>query len=77
MNTLLETKKFSEENLEKLSTIFFLLAIESDKGNVENKRVKCLYEKSLYILEHIDRISSCYSIERISKIEDIKTRIHE
>lgn len=77
MNTLLETKKFSEENLEKLSTIFFLLAIESNKGNAENKRVKCLYEKSLCILEHIDRISSCYSIERNSKIEDIKTRIHE
>jgi hypothetical protein len=75
MNTLLETKKFSEENLEKLSNIFLHLAKETDQGNLENERVKSLYKKSLCILEHIDRISSCYSVERNSKIEDIKTRI--
>jgi hypothetical protein len=75
MNTLLETKKFSEENLEKLSNIFLHLAKETDQGNLENERVKSLYEKSLCILEHIDRVSSCYSVERNSKIEDIKTRI--
>jgi hypothetical protein len=75
LNTLLDTKKFSNESLEKLGDILLLLAEETEQRNSDNNKVRKLNEKSLCIFEYIDRVSACYSIDRNSKIEEIKTRI--
>ncbi len=75
INTLLDTKKFSNESLEKLGDILLLLAQEVEQRNSDNNNVRKLIGKSLIIFEYIDRVSACYSIDRNSKIEEIKTRI--
>ncbi|MFZ4464216.1 MAG: hypothetical protein ACOYN5_10230 [Bacteroidales bacterium] len=71
INTLLDTKKFSNENLENLGDILLLLAEETEQGNSDNNKVRILNEKSLCIFEYIDHVSACYSIDRNSKIETI------
>ncbi len=75
INTLLDTKKFSNENLENLGDILLLLAEEAEQRNSDNNNVRKLNEKSLCIFEYTDRVGACYSIDRNSKIEELKTRI--
>ncbi len=75
LNTLLDTKKFSNESLEKLGDILLLLAEETEQRNSDNNNVRKLNEKSLCIFEYIDHVSACYSIDRNSKIETIKRKL--
>jgi len=72
LTTLLETKKFSENNFEKLAELMFLVAEELKGGNTGGVQMKNLYGRALIIFEILDQTSSTYSYDRHSKIEKIR-----
>ncbi len=72
LNTLLETKKFSDNSFEQLAEIMYLIAGELNDKNKDVSKMKQLYERALIIFEILDKTSSTYSFDRHSKIEIIK-----
>ena len=72
LTTLLDTKKFSDNNFEQLAEIMFLIAEELNIKNTDVGKMKQLYERALIIFEILDKTSSTYSFDRHSKIEKIK-----
>ena len=67
VDTLKSTKGFSNENLEKFAEILFKVAENSHEVD------KNFYEKSLVLLEYIEKEENTYSLDRVWKIEKIKT----
>ena len=72
LTTLLDTKKFSDNNFEQLAEIMFLIAEELNIKNTDVGKMKQLYERALIIFEILDKTSTTYSFDRHSKIEKIK-----
>jgi len=72
LKTLLDTKKFSDNNFEQLAEILFIIAKELNARNTDAGKMKKLYERALIIFEILDKTSSTYSFDRHSKIEEIK-----
>jgi hypothetical protein len=75
IKSLQDGKKLSDENLENLAGIFFLIAEELDHKDIAIEKMKKLYERSLIIYEYLDKTSSIYSFDRHFKIERIKKAI--
>lgn len=75
IKSLKDGKKLSDENLENLAGIFFLIAEELNQKGMVNEKMKKLYERSLIIYEYLDNNSSIYSFDRHFKIEKIKKAI--
>jgi hypothetical protein len=69
IETLTKHKNVSNENLEKLAEIFFLIA---DNTAVINKNI---YEKCLVIFEYLEKAENVYSLDRQCKIERIKNEV--
>lgn len=72
LTTLLDTRKFSDNNFEQLAEIMFLIAEELNTRNIDVSKMKQLYERALVIFEILDQTSTTYSYDRHSKIEKIK-----
>ncbi|MCX6286655.1 MAG: hypothetical protein NTY96_06030 [Bacteroidetes bacterium] len=72
ITTLLEVRKFNDNNFDELAEILFIIAEEFNINNTEIKKMKKLYERSLIIYELLDKTSSTYSFDRHRKIEKIK-----
>jgi len=72
LTTLIDTKKFSDNNFEQLAEIMFLIAEELNTKNIDILKMKSLYERALIIFEILDQTSSTYSFDRHSKIKKIK-----
>ena len=72
LTTLLDAKKFSDNNFEQLAEIMFLIAEELNIKNTDVGKMKQLYERALIIFEILDKTSSTYSFDRHSTIEKIK-----
>jgi hypothetical protein len=70
--TLLDTKKFSDDNFEELAEIMFLIAEGLNASDTADRKMKKLYERALIIYEILDETSSTYSFDRHSKIGKIK-----
>lgn len=70
--TLLDTRKFSDNNFEQLAEIMYFIAGELNVRNTDVGKMKLLYERALVIFEILDKTSLTYSFERHSKIEKIK-----
>ena len=68
VNFLETEKKFTNENLEQLAEI---MIVNIESGIDEITKLK-LYNKSLILLEHIEKNDKTYSFERHLKIEKIK-----
>lgn len=66
LNFLQEGKKFNNGHLEKLAEILFILGYDHISENSIN-----ILEKSLTIYEYLNRNSTTYSSERITKMEKI------
>jgi hypothetical protein len=62
-------KNFNHNHLEKIAEILYLIDFDSDNTK------DLILKKSLVILEFLDRTSTTYSPERISKIELIKLKL--
>jgi hypothetical protein len=62
-------KNFNHNHLEKIAEILYLIDFDSDNTK------DLILKKSLVILEFLDRTSTTYSLERISKIELIKLKL--
>jgi hypothetical protein len=75
IKTLQEGKNFSDEDLEKLADIFFLIAEDHDQSGIDADKKKKLYERSLTMHEYLDRKGSTYSFDRHIKIEKMKKAI--
>jgi hypothetical protein len=71
LKTLLDTKKFSDNNFEQLAELMFLIAEELNIRNTDVGKMKKMYERALIIYEILDKTSSTYSFDRHSKIEKI------
>lgn len=68
---LQEDKKFNKDHLDKIVEIFFEL------GSVINNDFKINFlEKSLTIFDYLNQISLTYSVDRIAKMEKIRTMLH-
>lgn len=63
--------KFNLTNIEKLATLFFVMA---RKQNNENSI--SYFNKSLYLFEHVNLKNQTYSSEREKIITEIKATIH-
>ena len=68
VNFLETEKKFTNENLEQLAEI---MIVNIESGIDEITKLK-LYNKSLILLEHIEKNDKTYFFERHLKIEKIK-----
>ena len=76
IKTLQEQKNFNNEDLEKLSDIFFLIAEEYGQRGIEGAKKKKLFKRSLIVYEYLDKTGSTYSLDRHTKIEIIKSLVH-
>jgi hypothetical protein len=65
----LTKKQITDDNLNHLADIFFVLA---EDANEQNTQKELLYKKSLLLLEYVQKSDSTYSMERHEKIERIK-----
>lgn len=66
-----EDKKFNDDHLEKIAEILFEL------GFVINNDFKINFlEKSLTIFDYLNQISLTYSVDRIAKMEKIRTMLN-
>lgn len=72
LTTLLDTRKFSDNNFEQLAEIMFLIAEELNAKNNDLSVMKLFYERALVIFEILDQTNTTYSIDRHTKIEKIK-----
>lgn len=72
IETLQSNNKLSNDNIEMLADIIFLLADEADYRKKVNEKRRKLYEKSLVIYEYLDKTSSTYSFDRHLKMDKIK-----
>jgi hypothetical protein len=70
--TLQEGKNLSDDDLEKLADIFFLIAEELDQSGIDADKKKKLYERSLTMHEYMDKKGSTYSFDRHLKIDKMK-----
>lgn len=68
---LVEERKFTLDNLEKMAEIFFVVG--SDMLKRDNNSCHKYLKKSLTLLEYINSRDSTYSLGRIKKIEKLKT----
>jgi hypothetical protein len=75
IQTLQEVKYFSNENLDNLAGIMFLVAEEPYHGGAETGEKKRLYERSFIIYGHLEMASSTYSFDRHVKMDKIKIRL--
>ena len=75
LTTMLDTRKFSDNNFEQLAEIMFLIAEELNSMDTDVSIMKLLYERALVIFEILDKTSSTYSFDRHSKIEKIKNAL--
>lgn len=73
IKTLREDKNFSDDDLDKLADIFFLIAEELEGNDAKADKRKKLYATSLLVYEYLDKTGSTYSVDRHYKIEMIKT----
>jgi hypothetical protein len=64
---LIAEKKFSNENMERLADIFFIIATDM---NQEEKNQ--LYKKCLAMYEYVEAADPTYSLNRHYKIEQIR-----
>lgn len=71
INFLQTEKKFTNENLEQIAEILFVLGIEADMEN----RITFL-EKSLTLYEYANENSISYSLKRIGRIKEIRSEIN-
>lgn len=68
---LQEDKKFNDDHLEKIAEILFEL------GSVINNDFEINFlEKSLTIFDYLNQISLTYSVDRIAKMEKIRTMLN-
>jgi hypothetical protein len=72
ISTLKENRALSNQNLNQLSEILFLLAENAIDNNI---RKNTLYEKCLIILEYIELTENAYSMDRHFKIDLIKSKL--
>jgi hypothetical protein len=77
IETLQEGKNFSDDNLDNLAEIFFLIGEELDRTGAEADKKNKLFERSLTIYEYVDKAGSTYSVERHAKIELIKSLLYK
>ncbi|MCK9400542.1 MAG: hypothetical protein M0Q51_11185 [Bacteroidales bacterium] len=75
IQTLQESKQFSNDNFEMLADIFLIIAEELDQRGMDDGKKKKLYERALTIYEHLDKTGSTYSFDRHNKIEKIKNAL--
>jgi hypothetical protein len=75
IKSLQEGQNFSDENLDNLADIFFLIAEEPDQKGLDNEKKKKLYERSLTIYQYLDNKGTTYSFDRHYKIEKIRNAI--
>ncbi len=71
INFLQTEKKFTNENLEQIAEILFVLGIEAAMEN----RITFL-EKSLTLYEYANENSISYSLKRIGRIKEIRSEIN-
>jgi hypothetical protein len=76
IKTLQGQKNFNDEDLEKLADIFFLIAEEYGQRGIEGAKKKKLFRRSLIVYEYLDKTGSTYSLDRHTKIEIIKSLVH-
>ena len=69
---LLEEKKFSNEHLDKLAEILYVLAYNHSSENRIN-----ILEKSLLLFEFLNKRSTTYSLERMARIEKINEVLNQ
>jgi len=72
MVTLQENKNLSDNNLEILADILFSLAVETGYQEEDSEENRKLLERSLIILQYLEKESATYSFERNYKIEEIQ-----
>jgi hypothetical protein len=77
IKTLQEGENFSDDNLDALAEIFFLMAEELDRTGADADKKNKLFERSLTIYEYVDKAGSTYSVERHAKIELIKSLLYK
>ena len=70
--TLQEEKKLSNDNLDSLAEILFLVAEELDEKGSDLEKKNEMYLRSLILYDHIEKICSTYSLERHLKIKKIQ-----
>ena len=76
LNVLKQDKKLSNEHLNQLAEILFIMAAaESDRSNRE-KSIR-LYEKCLTIYEHLQQEDENYSYNRYLRIKKVKDIFNE
>jgi hypothetical protein len=75
IKTLIEEKKFSDENLDNLAGIFFLISEELEQRGNDPERMKKFYGRALIIFEYLDHRGSTYSFDRRLKIEKIRSTL--
>jgi hypothetical protein len=71
LDTLVNKKKLSNENIEVIANILLLIADNLSEENDILKR-KNFYEKCLLLFDYISQNTSTYSFDRHIKIEKIK-----
>jgi hypothetical protein len=72
IEVLLGNSKLSNDNLDMLANVLFLIAEKIDLREEDIGKVKALYRRSLAIYEYIDRTSFTYSTDRHAKIAHLK-----
>ncbi len=70
IETLLDTRRFNTENLEKLADL--LLSMAEHDSTVRQDR---FYRKSLMIYKHLEESEKTYSMERNANIEKIESKL--
>lgn len=73
--SLKDDRKFSDDDLEKLAYIFYLIAEGLEKKGTGNEKALQLLVKALTIYEYLDKTGSTYSLDRHARIEKIKKSI--
>ena len=77
IKTLQEGENFSDDNLDALAEIFFLIGEELDRTGTDADKKSRLFERSLTIYEYVDKAGSTYSVERHAKIELLKSLLYK
>ena len=57
LTTLLDTKKFSDNNFKQLAEIMYFIAEELNVKNKDVNKMNLLYERTLVIFEVLDKTS--------------------
>jgi len=70
--TLTITKHFSNENLNLLAEIFYIIADQKQMNSKDDSKSIELYNKCLIIFEHLNNSETTYSFDRNAKMERIR-----